>query len=105
MRAGDMDQEVVIESKSEARDAEGGVTESWATFATVWAKVIGTGGKEFFAAAAVNAEHTATFKIRYQTGILQTMRIVWDGRDYDIRAIKYIGRNEAIEITGVAERA
>lgn len=105
MRAGTLDQRVKIESKVEARDAEGGVTESWATFDTVWAKVIGIGGREFFDAAAVNAEDTVVFRVRWRTGILQTMRMVWDGRNYDIRAIKELGRNDGLEITGVAARS
>jgi SPP1 family predicted phage head-tail adaptor len=53
----------------------------------VWAGIITTGGKEFYAAQRLHAETTAVIKIRYRTGLLPTMRIKYGERYFDILSI------------------
>ena len=44
-------------------------------------------GREFFAAAAAQAENTVRYKMRYTKDIKSDMRLVDDGRIYDITAV------------------
>ena len=71
-------------------------------YKAVWAAVSNLSGREFFAAAQVNAENTVKFTIRYLAGLDQTMQIIFDGKPYNIIAIdnlKY--KNKYMEIKAV----
>ncbi|WP_431188446.1 phage head closure protein [Caloranaerobacter azorensis] len=66
---------------------------------TVWARVSNLYGKEYFAAAAVQAENTIKFLIRYTDGIDTDMRILFKGKQYNITSIDNIKyANKFIEI-------
>lgn len=68
-------------------------------YKTVWAAVTNLHGKEYFEAKAVQAENTVKFTIRYLAGIDQTMKILFQGKAYNITAIDNIKyRNRYIEI-------
>ena len=81
MRAGTMRNKVVIQSLTTSQDAYGGVTESWATFDTVWADIQYLTGNELWRAQQANSQAQGKVKIRYRTGILPTMRVK-HGDDY-----------------------
>lgn len=63
---------------------------AWADFITVFAKVEPLVGREFFAAAAVQAEDTTKFTMRWRGDLDSTMRIVFDGKLYNITSIQNI---------------
>jgi len=44
-------------------------------------------GHEYFAAASVQAERTYRFIIRYTPGINETMKIDFQGRQFDIQSV------------------
>ena len=68
-------------------------------YKTVWAAVTNLHGKEYFEAKAAQAENTVKFTIRYLAGIDQTMKILFQGKAYNITAIDNIKyRNRYIEI-------
>ena len=68
-------------------------------YKTVWAAVTNLHGKEYFEAKAVQAENTVKFTLRYLVGIDQTMKILFQGKAYNITAIDNIKyRNRYIEI-------
>jgi SPP1 family predicted phage head-tail adaptor len=68
-------------------------------YKTVWAAVTNLHGKEYFEAKAVQAENTVKFTIRFLAGIDQTMKILFQGKAYNITAIDNIKyRNRYIEI-------
>ena len=77
-----------------------GFTEvTWEDFKMVWAAVSNLQGREYFAAAVVQAENMVKFLIRYVAGIDTTMRILFRGKYYEITAIdnlKY--ENKYLEI-------
>lgn len=56
----------------------------WKTLKKVWADIKTMQGREYFAAAASQAENTSRFIIRYTEGITNDMRIIYDGRTFDI---------------------
>lgn len=77
-------------------DDEGNATPQWDDFATVWANIRPLRGREYFEAAAVNAETTVKMLIRYRPGITPDMRVVYNGRIYNIQAVidVYEGRRQ-----------
>jgi SPP1 family predicted phage head-tail adaptor len=60
--------------------------QQWSDFKTVWAMVKTLKGREYYQAAAVQAENTTRFVIRYTKGIDNTMRIKYGERIFDIVA-------------------
>lgn len=102
VETGDLNKRIVIESLTQTKDVYGGMVDSWATFATVWARVNNLSGNEKRATLLGGqvAEARTEFTIRYRAGILPTMRISYDGKKYNIRHVnnEYAG-NEWIILT------
>lgn len=105
MRAGELDRRITIESRTESRSTTGAATYTWATLATVWAKVKPVRGQEYFAASQVNAQVDAIFTIRYRADITRTMRISYGGEYYDIQDIAELGRGEGLELYARVQQA
>lgn len=80
---------VTIEEKIETQDTEtGDVSDYWfPLYEDVPASVLTGPGREFIAAAAKQAETTARIAFRWLPGITQNMRVLWDGRVFDIAEI------------------
>lgn len=68
----------------------GEITEIWTDHVAVFAKVEPLVGREFFAAAAVQAEGTVKFTMRYRGDLEPTMRIAFDGDLFNITSIQNI---------------
>lgn len=85
--AGKLRHRVVIKQLAMARDGIGGVVESWAELATVWADIVPLSGREFIAAQAAQAGVTARITIRYREGITAAMRIEHGADIYNIKAV------------------
>lgn len=64
----------------------GDFVRGWEDVKTAWAMIKTLQGKEFVQAMAVQGEITTRFIIRYTTGISNDMRILHDGRTFDIIA-------------------
>lgn len=74
----------------------------WQDLKKVWAAVSNLRGREYYAAATVQAENTVKFIIRYIPDIDNSMRIIFKGKYYNITAIdnlKY--QNKYVEIKGL----
>lgn len=70
------------------RDEVGGVITDWAVYADrVPAEVVPLSGREFIASGAAQAELSARMTIRYDAGVLPNMRVVHEGRMYDLKAV------------------
>lgn len=98
MDAGKLDRRITLRSVTVTQDAYGGVVETYADMATVWAQYLPGGGNERFVSAQVYAETQARFYLRWREGITTQHRVVFDGRDYDIVAADEIGRREGLEL-------
>lgn len=85
-----MNKRITIQQRSNSVSSNGFETESWTDYKTVWAGVSNLFGREFYAAATVQAENTVKFTIRYLSGITSDMRIVFQGRYFDIKHIDNI---------------
>ena len=97
-----MDRFITIEEFTSVQDAFGQETETWTEFATVWAEKVDIKARERFAAAQDIAEETTRFRLRYLLGVSPKMRIVDDGKTYDIEGIAELGRRVGMEITATA---
>lgn len=88
---------VSVQGKVEVQDSETGDIEyEWddvyldsdTPLTSVPAEVLTGTGREFNAADAKQAETTARINLRWFPGLLPTMRIVWDGKNFDILSIE-----------------
>lgn len=61
--------------------------ENWVTYKTVWAAAVNLSGSEYYAAAAVKAEKTTEFVIRYLPGVTTKMRISFQDKPYSISSV------------------
>lgn len=88
MRAGKLRQRITLQSKVIVRDQYGGESTTWQDFATdVPAEVVPLSGREFLSAGELQGEVQARVMIRYMPGVLDTMRMQFDGKVYAIKGL------------------
>ncbi|WP_418885044.1 phage head closure protein [Aurantimonas endophytica] len=105
MDAGRMDRRITLERFTETRDAFNEPVQTWAPLATVWASKEDIRDGERWSAQEVGAEVTTRFRVRWSSVVADLNpkdRVQFDGRTYDIVAVKEIGRREGLEITASA---
>lgn len=91
MEIGKLNRKITLQQIVEKRDEAGYPIPSkgkWEDVATIWAERLPLRGREFFAAASVQHEHTVTYRIRYRKGVAVGMRIADEGRFYPIYAVQ-----------------
>lgn len=103
LSAGELTERVTLQQKgAQTLDALGTNTAAWSDVATMWAKAEPIRGKEYFAAAQMQATTDVRFTIRYRSGVLSTMRVLWRGDYHDIQdVINPNGRRESLELMTV----
>lgn len=102
---GMMDRQIVIEQVTETEGADyRDRVESWSTFAAVDANVFSGPGREFDSMRQINAAITTQFHIRWISGLSVKMRILYDGKYYDIFQIQEVGRRERINLWAIARQ-
>lgn len=87
MKAGSLDQRIVIERLVEGSDELGQPINDWLPIVTTWAAVEPLVGREYIAAQAAVSEITARVRLRYRPGITAADRIVHDGTTYGITSV------------------
>lgn len=87
MQSGALDSLVTIQQATETQDAAGEPIAAWSTVVQVWAKIEAIQGREFFDAQVVQADLTHRVTIRYRSGIVPKMRIVYGSRTFEITAV------------------
>ena len=107
MRAGRLRHRLVLQSKSEARDAYGGAIITWSTQDTVWGAIEPLSGNEYFAQDQIQSESKVRIVIRYQANVDTTWRVSHNGLYYDIQdVLNHDTRNRQITLMcsqGVSE--
>lgn len=102
MDIGEIRHRITIQNLSTEINENGFEVEQWCHYKTVWAAVTNLHGREYYAAAAINAQNTVKFTIRYIEDIENSMRILFKGKTYNITSIDNIKyRNQYIEIKAV----
>jgi len=87
MNPGKLRHRVAILQKQTTIDPDGYPIETWEPLYSAWAKVEPISGREYYQAAAVQAQHQVRFTMRYRKDITPAMRLRWDGEDYEIKAV------------------
>lgn len=104
-QSGARDRRITLQRGSSTPSDYGDPVTTWAPLATVWAQVTPVSDRERFAAAQTVAEITHRFAIRYGAAwadFSPADRLIYQGRVYDVAAVKEIGRREGLEITARA---
>lgn len=105
MKAGELNRRITIERATFTTNALNEKVPSWTTLATVWASKKDVSDSERIAAAEVRASITTRFQIRLSDIVADLNakdRISFQGRIYEIFAVKEIWRNTGLEITAAA---
>lgn len=88
MGAGKLRHRVELQQQSTAKDDFGQVIPgAWTTAATVWAHVVHLSGIESIKSGADTSTTRASVRIRHRSGVNAGMRLVHDGRVYDIEGV------------------
>lgn len=88
--AGKLNRLITLQQRTQGKDAEGGITDTWGDFvANIWAKVVHLSGNERRATQQGGQvlEARTEFTIRYFPGVTSAMRVVFDGKYYNIRHV------------------
>lgn len=96
---------VAIQEQVEAYDSDtGAILISWQNFmldsntelSAVPAEVLTGPGRELVQSSAVQGEIAARINMRWFPGLTQAMRVIWDGKAYNIKSIEtdLTGRRE-----------
>jgi len=99
INAGDLTERITLQAETFTRDTYNQKIAAYTDIVTVWAQVIMSGGREFYAAQKLYAETSAVFKIRYRTETNPRMRIKWGNRYFAILGIASESR-ESMLISG-----
>ncbi|MFA4994219.1 MAG: phage head closure protein [Bdellovibrionales bacterium] len=89
MAIGTLRKKVSIQTESKTPDNAGGYTLAWTTLATVWANITPISGKEVFAAGHLEgrATHKVTIRWRGDIALTPDMRLSYNSRAFNIRAV------------------
>lgn len=98
---GDLDKRIEIQQATETRSASGGVSVEWTAVARCWAGVSSplTGNSQEVLGDQIVATTRVLFTIRYRDGLDKKMRIVYQGRYYDmLPPFQEVGRKQFLNI-------
>jgi SPP1 family predicted phage head-tail adaptor len=99
MGAGELKHRITFLIPVNTVNENGFETEGFIEFKTVWASASNLSGREYFAAAATQEEKTVKFKIRSISGIDESMKIAFQGKQYNITSIDNIKfENKFVEV-------
>lgn len=88
---GELDQVVTFKQEIDTPDGLGGNTVALTDYLTCRAHIRVRGGSERDFSDRLNAEATYLVVIRYRTGLTESMRMVWNGEEYNIRLLPRTG--------------
>lgn len=104
---GQLNQRVTLQQRAAGVDSNGQASGAWFDVATLWAQALPLRGREFFAAAQVQQEHSVKFTMRWRADVVPTARLVWQGQPYDITGVTQLGGRrvwiEVIALQGVKD--
>lgn len=90
MKSEELKHRITLQILETLTNENGFEIETWVDFKDLWAAVTNLHGREYFEAAAVQAENTVKFTIRYTDEIETTMRVLFKGKQYNISSIDNI---------------
>lgn len=105
MKATGRDRLITIERKTVTQNDLGEEVETWTAMAQAWAEKRDVSDAERLNAAEVGATISTRFRLLWSDAyddVTPLDRINYDGKRWDIMAVKEIGTREGIEITAFA---
>lgn len=90
MNSGEMRHPIVIQEKVAARDSFGAEAITWPQFAACWATAEPLRGQEYLEARRLESDLDIRFRIRWRDGVKPTMRVVYDGRTFEIVSVIHV---------------
>lgn len=87
MQAGKLRRRIQIQRRQSAQDDYGQPSTVWVTVFDTFADIEPLSGRELILAQSVRSEVTHNVVIRYRPGITAAMRINYNGRFFNIRAV------------------
>ena len=89
MPLGNLDRKITIQYYPQTRGSTWGeVLKVWTTYATCWGQKIEATGKEELDTDQVVSKQMIQWRIRYDSGVNERMRIYYDGDYYNIESIQ-----------------
>lgn len=102
MRLGRFDTYIEIEREMiVGRDGFNAPIKQMAVFAAAMAERVQESGREFLAAAALTAEQRVVFRTHWIDDLRTSDRVRCDGRLYNIREVRPLGRRRHVELHAV----
>lgn len=98
LRAGSLDIPATVYTVTEGKDSVRGVTLTNAEFGTAWIEITPLSGSEQVNSLATTGTVMSKIRMRYMEGLKPKMRIVADGKTYEIMSVISPGRNEMHEV-------
>lgn len=100
INAGQLNRQITIGTLTDGINPETGRDEGrvFTSIKKVWANIKHVRGSEFFQAAAVSAERTVTFTIRYQSYLTEDNVIMYGETMYNIKAINDASEKHTIQV-------
>ena len=102
VRAGEMRERITLQTSTGfTRSIGGAPSRTWSTLATVWAKVVTSGGREFAQGGAEATEARALFNIRYRSDVTTEHRVAFPTTTdvWDIESVEDIdGMNKMLNL-------
>jgi SPP1 family predicted phage head-tail adaptor len=85
----DLKRRIVIQARTQTKDAQGGMVDSWATAYTVFAKIMHLSGneKKVTLHGGQVPEARTEFTVRYNAGITAQHRISYGGKLFNIKHV------------------
>lgn len=106
LAAGKLDRRITLQRFTYTTDAGSGEqVKTWADLATRWASKRDASDSERIASAEISAEIGTRFTVHWDSTVADLNpkdRLVFDGRTYEIIAVKEIDRRVGIEISAIA---
>jgi len=99
---GEFDRIITIQRAVESTDSIGTVTQSWVDIGAVYASVIPMTGTEVFRSGMTSAAEVARFRLWFVSGLTPKDRISYDGKIWNIKYLREIGRRCLHEVLAEA---
>jgi len=98
LKAGIMDQKAEIQTPTEGVNSIGEPTFTYSPFATRWMALLPLSGAERIASLQNEGTVTHRVRMRYTAGLKPKMRLVSEGRTFEIDSVVERGRREEHEL-------
>lgn len=78
---------LTLEAASRTPDGGGGAVETWTSVAQVWGRIQPTGATEIAGADGLGGRISHEITLRYRAGVTPAMRLISNGRRFEILAV------------------